>query len=233
LDIVREYLEEAGILFGSPEYGHQWNLCHASLGSLGMCAGLDDSVKTLLRSKGLGKMTVEGLEEYMTILLTVLKNLVSSQNEPITLDRKMANEGWIKYCSGAIIPIDTVIQERIVSKEGEVIWTGMVYTGIRSQKVGYRASDNETRPMVRYSEGQELYWRETGLSKQRQELQFRELNRNSTGWDFVAWYLQKNPGKSYEDAVGFALFQCKISVALGQNTEKNKEFLELIRAMIG
>jgi hypothetical protein len=74
-------------------------------------------------------------------------------------------DDWSKYFSGVIVPVDTVIEECITDENGYVLWSGIVYTGVRSQKVGYRVIDDKTRPQVRYSYGEQLYWRHTGISK--------------------------------------------------------------------
>ncbi len=68
MDKVREYLKEAEIEFGDTNYNEQYNLCHASLNSLGIRSGLDPNVKDVLRKHGLGKMTPEGKKEFIALL---------------------------------------------------------------------------------------------------------------------------------------------------------------------
>lgn len=54
IDPVEAYLLEAGIRFGDPDYGAQYNLCYASLSSRGNRSGLDERVKRVLESHRFG-----------------------------------------------------------------------------------------------------------------------------------------------------------------------------------
>jgi hypothetical protein len=65
IDPIKQYLSEAGITSSNPNYGLQYNLCHASLSPFGIRAGLELQVATVLRSRGLGAMTDEGREEFL------------------------------------------------------------------------------------------------------------------------------------------------------------------------
>jgi hypothetical protein len=69
---------------------------------------------------------------------------------------------WNKEC-GKTMPIGTVLQRLITDKNNVIKYIGCFYTGLRSQK------DKEILPKIEWF-SDHVYWRETGISKMRQEI---------------------------------------------------------------
>lgn len=72
-DLIPQYLHIAGVTKDSPEWGLQYNLTHASLSPQGIRLGLDHRIKSVLRSRGLGKETEEGKRQFVQFLLKLIR----------------------------------------------------------------------------------------------------------------------------------------------------------------
>src|ERR1700733_7231960 len=78
---IEELLRKADITEEHPEYGLQYNLCHASLSDFGIRAGLDDRAKAALRSHGLGEMTEAGRTRWIHFLADMIARLDSQYGD--------------------------------------------------------------------------------------------------------------------------------------------------------
>jgi hypothetical protein len=71
-DLPREILAAAGIDFGDPDYGLQYNLCHAALDrEFGVRAGSDLRVERVLAARGLGWSNPEKAAAKLCKILSV------------------------------------------------------------------------------------------------------------------------------------------------------------------
>jgi hypothetical protein len=67
--LIEELMYEAGVEENDPDWGHQFNLTHASLSDFGIRCGLDPRIKEVMQRRGLGELTEKGLIEFIELLV--------------------------------------------------------------------------------------------------------------------------------------------------------------------
>jgi hypothetical protein len=92
MSLVDSILAEAGITPSCPDFGLQYNFCLASLSPRGICHGLDDRAKRVMRARGLGAATEAGRLELL-ILLNKAKLILCG------LDGEAASDGAYAACA--------------------------------------------------------------------------------------------------------------------------------------